>query len=86
MGFEVEFQFSHDLSSDQNDRFWDSFIAGAIEAHHLTFGGGLSGFVVPEGRRSATEAHRQLVQAWLQTNPQVSLVAIGPLLDAWHSD
>lgn len=79
-------KFLHDLPNDQNDPFRNSFIAGAIEAHHLIFGGGLSSFVVPEGRVSATDAHRLLVQSWPETHPRVRSVTVGPLLDAWHSD
>ncbi|MES2672101.1 MAG: YggL family protein [Pseudomonadota bacterium] len=86
LGFNVDFTLDRNLPPNRNQRFWDSFIADPIEVNHLSFGGGESGFVVPEGRDSATDAHRQAVRSWLQARPEVISVAIGPLVDAWHAD
>jgi uncharacterized protein YggL (DUF469 family) len=83
LGFEITLFLSKELSSTQSNDFWDSFI-GEIEANNLTFGGGEIGFVVPDGRTSATEGHRQVVQAWLSKRPEISSVTVGPLVDAWH--
>ena len=77
---------ARDLPSDRSDLFWDSFIAEAIEANQLFFGGGKSGFVVPDGRVSATEAHRQAVRSWLKSRPEVTSVVVGSLVDAWYTD
>ena len=85
MGFDVQFVFRQGLNDDQNDQFWDSFIADAIEANGLTYGGSNSGFVVPAGRVSATESHRLIVQSWLLSRPGLETVEVGQLEDAWHS-
>jgi uncharacterized protein len=85
-GFAVDFVLASDLPLDQSNLFWDAFIADAIEANQLSFGGSERGFVVPEGRVSATQAHRQAIQSWLQARPEVTSVAVGPLVDAWRTD
>jgi uncharacterized protein YggL (DUF469 family) len=41
-------------------------------------------FVTREGRGSATEGHRQAIETWLATRPEVNNVQIGPLVDAWY--
>lgn len=68
-----------------NHRFWDAFLAEAIEAHALTCGGAYSCFVTPE-RGSATEAHRRIVRDWLAARPEVTQVTVGGLVDAWYGD
>ena len=84
-GFHVEFKLSDELTSDQEVEFWDAFIIDAIEGNQLTFGGGEGGgFVVPEGRSSGTDVHREVVQAWLLARSEVSSVMVGPLVDAWY--
>lgn len=84
MGFSVAFTLVPGLTASQANRFWDAFIAEAIEANHLTYGGGETGYVVPEGRVSATEFHREQARAWLQSRPEVLAVDIGSLSDAWY--
>lgn len=64
----------------------NAFIIDVIGANQLTYGGGLSGFVVPEGRAAATEPHRKILEGWCLLRPEVRTVEIGPLVDAWHSD
>lgn len=84
LGFEVSFALRPDLSEADSIRFWDGFIAEAIEAHGLAFGGGTEGFITAWGRGSATDIHRELVRAWLTSRSEVSSVRVGPLIDAWH--
>jgi hypothetical protein len=88
-GFEVEFKLPDALPDTAVDHFWDRFIFGFIESQKLSCGGGCgrtwSIFVTPEGRRSATEDDRQLIQSWLDRQSDVRDVRIGPLVDAWHS-
>lgn len=73
------------LSAAEADRFWDAFLAEAIEARGLTYGGGEEGFVAAL-RGSATEADRDAVRDWLAARPEVVSAAIGPLVDAWYDD
>lgn len=86
-GFEVSFRLPDDLDEAGLDRFFDSFIAEAIEGHGLMCGGGCGQvwdvFVTRHGRRSATDEDRHGVAAWLQQHPDVTDVQIGPLIDAW---
>ena len=86
MGFSVDFTLDTRLNAAQSDQFWDAFIEEAIEANQLIYGGGESGYVLPEGRISATEAHRELIKSWLQSRPEVIAVNIGSLSDAWYPD
>ncbi|MDZ7288872.1 MAG: YggL family protein [candidate division KSB1 bacterium] len=91
MGFEVRFRMSSSLDESSFNKLIDAFIEQAIEAKRLMFGGGgnesvWSGFVTLDRRGSATEQHRQFVQHWLQSQPQIVEHYVGPLIDAWHSD
>lgn len=88
-GFEVGFRLSDELDQAGLDRFWEFFIAEAIEVRGLMCGGA-SGrvwdvFVTRAGRGSATEQDRRDITGWLDRYPDVSEVRIGPLIDAWHS-
>ena len=73
-GFNVDFKLSENIPLHQSHQFWDSFICDAIEANRLSFGGSESGFVVPEGRISSTEIHRQMVRSWLEARDRKSVV------------
>jgi len=88
-GFEVTFRLAPEVSEAAVDRFWDRFIVGCIERHHLTCGGGCGRewdvFVTPEGRRSATELDRELTERWLRGQAEVVDLQVGPLIDAWHA-
>jgi uncharacterized protein YggL (DUF469 family) len=89
LGCEVRFQVVDNLSHDAFDTVIDAFISQAIEAHGLVCGGGgkppeWNVFVTREGRGSLTEEHRQAIERWLTARPEVNVVQIGPLVDAWY--
>lgn len=84
LGFPVEFRLAPDLTEAQIDAFCDAFIADAIEANALMFGGGESGYVCAISRRSASDVNRIQVQSWLAARPEVISVSIGELEDAWY--
>ena len=89
LGFEVRFQVEDHLSHDAFDAVVDAFISQAIEAYGLVCGGGgrnpeWSVFVTRAGRGSVTEEHRQAIETWLASRPEVNAVQIGPLVDAWY--
>jgi uncharacterized protein YggL (DUF469 family) len=89
LGCEVRFQVVDNLSHDAFDAVVDAFISQAIEAHGLLCGGGGTNpewtvFVTREGQGSVTEEHRQTMETWLTTHPEVNTVQIGPLVDAWY--
>jgi len=89
LGCEVHFQVVDNLSHDAFDAVVDTFISEAIEAHGLLCGGGgknpeWSIFVTRQGRRSVTEEHRRAIETWLAARPEVNVVQIGPLVDAWY--
>jgi uncharacterized protein len=89
LGFEVRFRVADNLSHDAFDAVVDAFISQAIEAHGLLCGGGGKNpewnvFVTREGRGSGTEEHRQAIERWLASRPEVKTVQIGPLVDAWY--
>jgi len=88
MGFEIRFRISKDVDEAAFNALIDAFIEQAIEENGLMFGGGghrkWEGFVTLERRGSATEEHRQLVQQWLENQPQILEHQVGPLVDAWY--
>lgn len=71
------------MTAAEADRFWDDFLAEAIEARGLTYGGGEQGFVATL-RGSGTEIDRDAVRVWLAARPEVASAEIGPLVDAWY--
>jgi uncharacterized protein YggL (DUF469 family) len=90
LGFEVRFRAVDDLSGEAFDNVADAFISQAIEANGLICGGGgkkpeWEVFVTLDRRGSATETHRQAVQQWLATRPEVTTSQVGPLVDAWYT-
>lgn len=84
-GFAVRLAFVPADDPLEHLRFWDAFIAEAIEANGLIYGGGAEGFAMPE-RGSATDAHREAVRAWLATRTELSATTVGPLADAWYDE
>lgn len=89
LGCQVSVLFKNGLSDDAINRFVDEFIAQAVEAHGLCFGGGgdskqWCGFLTRPSRASVEEIHRQQLTSWLTARPEVLEFAIGPLVDAWN--
>lgn len=88
MGFEIRFRISSDLDESAIDAIIETFLEQAIAAHGLLFGGGgkseWDGFVTLEPRGSVTEEHRQVVQQWLASQPQILEYHVGLLVDAWY--
>jgi hypothetical protein len=88
-GFEVTFRLSGDVDEAAVDAFWDHFIDTAIDSAGLMCGGGYGRawdvFVSRPGRGSATDEDRHALAVWLERQPLVSDVRIGPLVDAWHA-
>lgn len=84
LGFVISFSLRPDLLEAQTVCFWDSFILEAIESHGLVFGGGSEGFISARGRGTTTEAHREMVQAWLISRPEVVSAQSGSHIDSWY--
>ena len=90
MGFSVEMNIDPTLSAEQSDSLFDDFIWTAIEGNGLSCGGGGTKsswrvFVVPE-KRSATEADRAAVQAWLHAQAGIQSSSVSALEDAQYPD
>lgn len=89
-GFSVSFSFVVETSAGKDDEqlaFIESFIAEAIEANGLCCGGGggkeWEVFITRDGRGSATETDRANVFNWLEKQPAIKGISVGPLVDAW---
>ena len=87
LGFQV---YAKTVANVDGEQFWHSFIAEAIEANGLLFGGGcwppeIDGFITA-GRKhaSATEKHRENLTAWMKACPEIIEFKVGPLIDAWY--
>jgi hypothetical protein len=90
LGFEVRFRAVEDISDEAFDTIVDAFISQTIEANGLLCGGGgrkpeWEVFVTLDRRGSTTEVHRQTVQQWLATRPEVATTQVGPFVDAWYA-
>ena len=86
MGFSVKFDFNIPGDDEFFLNFWVSLV-GVVEANHLLMGGGLNDFFVcTDSRRSATETDREALATWLRQQPELSAVAVGPLVDVWHGN
>jgi uncharacterized protein YggL (DUF469 family) len=91
LGFTARYRVKNGLSLAALDSLLDRFILEAIEANDLYCGGGggpagWDFLVCANGRKSATDADRQRVRRWLEEQPDISVVFVGRLLDAWHGD
>jgi len=88
LGLRLRFEFPIAISTDQRNQLLEDFVTQAIEANGLAFGGGGTGSVwdgfvtldAPSG--SVTEAHREKLIHWLETNPRVLNYEVGPLVDS----
>ena len=87
-GFEIDMRFVDTITEEAMNDFFDEFLADAIEANDMVFGGGgdkegFSGFVVPAARyESATDKERTLVSEWLDKNDLIAEHKVGELVDA----
>lgn len=91
LGFSVDCRLRSGLSSAEFDLFTSEFIAQAIEAHRLEFGGGgsvdrgWSGVVCRAHRYdSTTDDDQAAVQHWLESRPEVESFRISDFFDVWH--
>lgn len=80
LGFEISFA----VGESDVEAFVDGLIELVEENGFLFSGNSSGGFVVPRGRASATQVHRDIFEHWLAGKPQVSTFSVGPLKDAWH--
>lgn len=85
---DVIFHVRFDLTIPNTDEANDAFIGklfSFIEGNSFLINGSITDFYTqPEHRRSATEADRQLLQAWLEQQPEIINLRVGPLVDAWY--
>jgi uncharacterized protein YggL (DUF469 family) len=83
IGFHTDFSLSAP-STEAEFAFWDKLIA-FVEKQRLEIGGGINSFYATRvGRGTATDVDRKELRAWLQQQPEVSVVKVWPLDDAWH--
>jgi uncharacterized protein YggL (DUF469 family) len=71
------------------DDFLDAFIAQAIEAHGLAFGGGghedrLTGVIEVGTMTDPIEARLQPIRRWLEARADIEAYVVGALVDLWH--
>ncbi len=91
MDFRVAVRMQPNLSVEEWNHFMDRFIAEAIEANGLMFGGGgresdntWDGVVALWDRGSVTLEHRSKIEQWLIGEPLVMSYYLGEFVDGWY--
>ncbi len=79
--FGIAIDLAPDLAPEKVDAFWNAFIADAIEANGLLYGGLNSGVATAETGKSS-DLQRQQVGDWLKSRSEVTRFKIGPLTDS----
>jgi len=79
MGFYVDFDINLPLEEDWSP-LWFAF-GKFLKTQGLK---AECCYMTRPGRRSASDADRDAVAAWLHKQPEVSAVKVWPLDDAWH--
>lgn len=86
MGFEVQFDFTHEKTEEKVYAFWDEKIE-FVESQGLFIGGGMTNFfATADYRKSAKPEQREALLNWLNARADVKDVVVGPLRDAWHGN
>lgn len=86
LGFEFEADLAAPLTPEAEGELIGRFLAEVIEPRSLDLGGWItSGFIAHGARGSASDDDRAAIHAWLATQPEISEVRIGPLMDAWNA-
>lgn len=89
LGFEVLFETPMTWGDREVMALLDAMIDW-VEAHGLGIGGSMgpgrcAHFVCPlAARRSTTPAEREAFAQWISTQPGLSHIVVGPLMDAWY--
>ena len=86
MGFEVQFDFTHEKSEAEINTFWDEKIE-FVESQGLFIGGSITNFFATADHRKSTKLEqREALLNWLNARADVKDVVVGPLRDAWHGN
>lgn len=85
LGFEIIFSLNENIDNSVIHEFFHEFLTEAIEKNGLLFGGSSQGgFVTLDKRGSTSEQNRALVKNWLASQPILTNVIIGELVNAWY--
>ncbi len=78
--FGVDIELADNLTPEQFEDFWNDYIADAIEANGLLYGGLETGVASGE-KDNCTDVQRQQVADWLKQRAEVIRFKLGPLTD-----
>lgn len=81
LSFGIAIDLAADLAPDQVNEFWNAWVADAIEANGLLYGGSNTGVATAELGNSS-DLQRKQVGDWLKARPEVVRFKIGPLTDS----
>ncbi len=81
LSFGIAIDLAADVTPAQVDTFWNEWIADAIEANGLLYGGLNTGVATAESGQS-TDLQRQQVTDWLKARAEVERFKVGPLTDS----
>jgi uncharacterized protein YggL (DUF469 family) len=84
MGFHVDFDVNLASNIETENAFFNKLL-DFVDGQELSIGGSMNSFYVTRTKRdSATDVDRNVVEAWLQQQPEVSSVKVWPLDNSWH--
>jgi|CXWL01.1.fsa_nt_gi uncharacterized protein YggL (DUF469 family) len=81
LSFGIAIDLAADLAPAQADEFWNAWIADAVEANGLLYGGLNTGVATAEAGNTS-DVQRQQLADWLKARPEVTRFKIGPLTDS----
>lgn len=86
LGFSMRFHIDDSLTASDRNAILEALIE-FVEGRSVYIGGGgfsnFQEFFVSRHRSSTTPDDQEALRVWLESNPSVDDVVIGPLVDAW---
>ncbi len=85
LGFEFEISMHKVIANEEAEAFVGAFLIDVVHVRNLAFGGGINGgYIVVNGKGSATDDDREAIKSWMSARSEVAAVRVGPLADAWY--
>ena len=89
LGFNIDGTFKHNLTQEEQDKFYTFFIAEIIDKNNLEVGGGFYEneflvYAVDAKYKNKTAEKREIIRAELEKNKLIKDYKLGQLKDVWY--